>query len=186
MQQPIQQYYRMLLRLEYSISQYESLIKTDPVRFSRLQIPLRDSKIKYEKINLILNENPENPTTEEEKLQLKRFIINSEVRRIEGGLCIGCSYYLPNRLKGKLGYSGMIKKLETLPSDVAACIPANTRLSEPTRISCDMYAEDINPLRDDDLKELEDRIAAWTSLQAKYSSPQPAPIDKTAPSEKTK
>lgn len=175
----VQQYVRMQLRLEYSISQYEALIQKDPVRFSRIQVPLRDSKIKYEKIDLILSKNPENPKTEDEKLQLKRQIISNEIRRTEGGLCMGCTYYLPNTLRGELGYLGMINKLKTMPEDVVACIPANMRLPEPTRTACDMFVEDPNALRDDDLKELEDRIASWLSLQTKYAAPLPARIDKS-------
>ncbi len=178
----VQQYVREQLRLEYTIGQYEKLIKEDPVRFSRIQVPLRDSKIKYEKIDLILSKNPENPQTEDDKLRLKRYIISNEVRRMEGGLCMGCTYYLPNRLKGEHGYVGMINKLKALPEDIVACNPANMRLPEPTRTSCDMFVEDPNALRDDDLKELEDRIASWLSLQAKYAAPLPARMDQ-APTE---
>ncbi len=181
---PVQELYRMQLRLEYTISQYEALIKKDPVRFSRIQVPLRDSRVNYEKIGLILNKHSENPQAEDEKLRLKQQIISNEVRRLEGGLCMSCTYYLPNRLKGEYGYTGMLNKLKTLPEDVIACKSANLRLPEPTRTACEMYVEDQSALRDDDLKELDDRIAAWLALQAKYDAPMPARIDK-APIEPT-
>lgn len=166
----VQQYYRLLLRLEYTISQYETLIQKDPVKFSRVQVPLRESKQKTEKIETILSNHPDNPPTDNDKLQLKRYIIKNELKRAEGGLCLGCAYYLPNRLKQELGYMGMIKKLETIPEESAACRINDIKMSQPTLASCDMYAEDAHALRDDDLKELEDRIAAWSNLQVKYDS----------------
>lgn len=166
----VQQYYRLLLRLEYTIGQYETLIQKDPVKFSRVQVPLRESRQKTEKIETILSNRPDNPPTENDKLQLKRYIIKNELKRAEGGLCLGCAYYLPNRLKQELGYMGMIKKLETIPEESAACSINDIRMSQPTLASCDMYAEDTHALRDDDLKELEDRIAAWNSLQVKYDN----------------
>jgi hypothetical protein len=166
----VQQYYRLLLKLEYTIDQYETLIQKDPVRFSRVQVPLRESKQKIGKIEKILGNHPDNPPTENDKLQLKQYIIKNELKRAEGGLCLGCAYYLPNRLKSERGYMGMIKKLETLPEESAACSINDIRMSQPTLASCDMYVEDVHALRDDDLKELEDRIAAWNSLQVKYDN----------------
>ncbi len=166
----VQQYYRLLLKLEYSVSQYETLIQKDPVRFSRVQVPLRESIQKIGKIETILSNHPDNPPTENDKLQLKRYIIKNELRRAEGGLCMGCAYYLPNRLKSERGYMGMINRLETIPENSVACIPTGIKLSQPTLTSCDMYVEDQQALKDDDLKELEDRIAAWTHLQVKYDN----------------
>ena len=166
----VQQYYRELLRLEYKISQYETLIQKDPVRFARVQVPLRESRQKTDKIETILSNLPDNPPTENDKLQFKRYIIKNELKRAEGGLCLGCAYYLPNRLKSEHGYMGMIKKLETIPENSAACSTNDIKMSQPTLTSCDMYAEDLHALRDDDLKELEDRIAAWSSLQVKYDN----------------
>lgn len=166
----VQQYYRLLLKLEYTVSQYEKIIQEDPVRFSRVLVPLRESLQKIEKIETILSNRPDNPPTETDKLQLKRYIIKNELRRAEGGLCMGCAYYLPNRLKSEHGYLGMIKRLETIPENAAACSTNDIKMSQPTLASCDMYAEDAHALRDDDLKELEDRIAAWTHLQVKYDN----------------
>jgi len=164
----IQHFYRMLLRFEYSISQYEALIQKDPVRFSRLQIPLRESKEQAKTIEIILSDHPDNPSTEEERLQIKRYIIKNELRRAEGGLCLGCTHYLPNRLRAVHGYLGMIKKLETVQKDATACNISEIRLSQPTLASCDMYAKDTHALPDDDFKAKEDRIATWLFLQAKY------------------
>lgn len=165
---PVQHLYRMLLRFEYSVSRYEALIQQDPVRFSKLQIPLRDSMEKAKTIEIILSNHPDSPVTEAERLQLKRYIINNELKRAEGGLCLGCAYYLSNRLRAEHGYLGMIKKLENVKKNAVACIPSGNRLSQATLSSCEMYAKDVNALPDDDLKEPEDRIAVWLYLQAKY------------------
>jgi cation transport regulator ChaC len=160
----------LLLKLEYSVGQYQTLIQKDPVKFSRVQVPLRESMQKMEKIETILSNHPDNPPTENDKLELKRYIIKNELMRAEGGLCMGCAYYLPNKLKSERGYMGMIKKMETLPENTPACNMTDIKLSQPTLSSCDMYIEDAHALRDDDLKELEDRIAAWNSLQVKYEN----------------
>ncbi len=170
----VPEYNRARLRLEYAVNQLETIIETDPVRYTRLQISLRDNKKKIEKIDIILSGHPENPPTADEQLQLKRYIIENELKRIEGGLCSVCTYYLPNRVRAEHGYMSMVKRLEMLPKHTTACIPEDTRMSQPTRSLCDSYAEDSNALRDDDLKELPDRIATWRWLQVKYSSPQPA------------
>lgn len=170
----VQEYHRTRLRLEYAVNQLETIIEKDPVRFHRLQSQLRDNKRKIEKLDIILSGHPENPKSPDEQLQLKRYIIEGELTRIEGGSCSVCTYYLPNRIRAEHGYVSMVKRLEMLPKETVSCIPENTKLSQPTRSLCDSYAEDSNALRDDDLKELPDRIATWRWLQVKYSSPQPA------------
>ncbi len=166
----IQQYYREILRLEYASDQFEALIRRNPVRFARVQVPLRENREKQAKIEQILSKNPDNPGTEEERLMLKRHIIDSELSRAEKGVCPGCAFYLPNRLIAESGYLGMIKKIETLPANSIACNLYDVRLGEPTKTSCEMFAESLQRLPDDDFKALEDRIATWAHLQRKYDA----------------